>query len=242
MDSRLRRFPPNRASAVPYGQTVENALRFPPLAHRSAAAHKLHSAHPITFKIRESQNHHPTIDLSLFHPGGCPSYRNHRTEIKVPVTIIGDGPLRADLLALSRQLNLVDDIQWFGAQPHSAFIAELYKADIFLSPSVTAEDGDTEGGAPVSIIEAGASGLAVVSTTHADIPEVVLTGKTGILVPERDVNSLVQAILSFIDEPISISLMGYNAREHIFTYFDAIRQGKRLEDIYASVTARNRIS
>jgi hypothetical protein len=77
MDSRLCRFPPNRASAVPYGQTVENALRFPPLAHRSAAAHKLHSAHPITFKIRESQNHHPTTDLSLFQPGGCPSYRDH---------------------------------------------------------------------------------------------------------------------------------------------------------------------
>ena len=44
MDSRLRRFPPDRASAVPYGQAGENALRFPHLAHRSAAAHKLHSA------------------------------------------------------------------------------------------------------------------------------------------------------------------------------------------------------
>ena len=43
MDSRLRRSPPDRASAVPYGQAGENALRFPHLAHRSAAAHKLHS-------------------------------------------------------------------------------------------------------------------------------------------------------------------------------------------------------
>jgi hypothetical protein len=44
VDSRLRRYPPDRASAVPYGQAEENALRFPHLAHRSAAAHKLHSA------------------------------------------------------------------------------------------------------------------------------------------------------------------------------------------------------
>src|SRR2546430_9384607 len=44
VDSRLRRSPPDRASAVPYGQAGENALRFPHLAHRSAAAHKLHSA------------------------------------------------------------------------------------------------------------------------------------------------------------------------------------------------------
>src|ERR1700721_1684621 len=43
VDSRLRRSPPDRASAVPHGQAGENALRFPHLAHRSAAVHKLHS-------------------------------------------------------------------------------------------------------------------------------------------------------------------------------------------------------
>jgi hypothetical protein len=44
VDSRLRRCSRDRASAVPYGQARENAIRFPHLAHRSAAAHKLHSA------------------------------------------------------------------------------------------------------------------------------------------------------------------------------------------------------
>ena len=44
VDSRLRRYPPDRASAVSYGQAGENALRFPHLAHRPAAVHKLHSA------------------------------------------------------------------------------------------------------------------------------------------------------------------------------------------------------
>src|ERR1700680_4989482 len=43
VDSRLRRSPPDRASAVSYGQAGENAIRFPHLAHRSAPAHKLHS-------------------------------------------------------------------------------------------------------------------------------------------------------------------------------------------------------
>ena len=65
MDSRLRRFSPNRANAVSYGQPVENASRFPPLAHRSAAAHKFHSAHATIVIIRESQNHHPTTDISV---------------------------------------------------------------------------------------------------------------------------------------------------------------------------------
>ena len=78
MDSRLRRFPPDRASAVSYGQTVGNATRCPPLAHRSAAAHKLHSAQSNCYKIRESQNQNPGTGLSLFQPGGCPNDRDHR--------------------------------------------------------------------------------------------------------------------------------------------------------------------
>src|ERR1700726_996021 len=55
VDSRLRRSPPDRASAVPYGQAGENAMRFPRLAHRSAAAHKLHS----TTDGSESWNRQP---------------------------------------------------------------------------------------------------------------------------------------------------------------------------------------
>ncbi len=49
---------------------------------------------------------------------------------------------------------------------------------LFLSPSVTAPDGDSEGGAPVSIIEAAATGMPVVSTTHCDIPQAVDDGVT----------------------------------------------------------------
>ena len=81
MDSRLRRFPPDRASAVSYGQTVGNATRCPPLAHRSAAAHKLHSAQSNRYKIRESQNQIPGTGLSLFLPGDCPNDRDHRKAI-----------------------------------------------------------------------------------------------------------------------------------------------------------------
>ena len=83
MDSRLRRFPPDRASAVSYGQTVGNATRCPPLAHRSAAAHKLHSAQSNRYKIRESQNQIPGTGLSLFLPGDCPNDRDHRKQYPV---------------------------------------------------------------------------------------------------------------------------------------------------------------
>ena len=99
MDSRLRRFPPDRASAVPYGQTVGNATRCPPLAHRSAAAHKLHSAQSNRYKIRESQNQIPGTGLSLFLPGDCPNDRDHRRFDAV------ERPFSADITRSSRWIS-----------------------------------------------------------------------------------------------------------------------------------------
>jgi hypothetical protein len=81
VDSRLRRSPPDRASAVPYGQAGENAMRFPRLAHRSAAAHKLHST-PQQDRMNlisgkdETSSRLPAF--SLFLPGSCPNYRDRR--------------------------------------------------------------------------------------------------------------------------------------------------------------------
>jgi hypothetical protein len=70
VDSRLRRSPPDRAGAVPYGQAGENAMRFPHLDHRSEAAHKLHSTTAATGMnlIPGKLNHQPATSLSLFFP------------------------------------------------------------------------------------------------------------------------------------------------------------------------------
>jgi hypothetical protein len=79
VDSRLRRSPPDRASAVPYGQAGENAMRFPHLAHRSAAAHKLHSTRQqnrmnLISRKGETSSRLPG-PFSLFLPGSCPNNR-----------------------------------------------------------------------------------------------------------------------------------------------------------------------
>ena len=83
VDIRLRRSPPDRASAVPYGQAGENAMRFPHLAHRSAAAHKLHSNWQQDRMNLISGNgetsSRPTV-FSLFLPGTCPNNRDRRTK------------------------------------------------------------------------------------------------------------------------------------------------------------------
>ena len=67
--------------------------------------------------------------------------------------------------------------------------------------ALTAADGDSEGGAPVGIIEMQAAGMPVLSTYHADIPEVVRDGESGYLVPERDVEALAEKLDKLINEP-----------------------------------------
>ena len=73
---------PDRASAVPYGQAGENAMRFPRLAHRSAAAHKLHST-PQQDRLNlisgEGETSSRLPAFSLFLPGTCPNTRDRRT-------------------------------------------------------------------------------------------------------------------------------------------------------------------
>ena len=86
VDSRLRRSPPDRASAVPYGQAGENAMRFPRLAHRSAAAHKLHSTpqqHRMNLISGNDQTSSRLPAFSLFLPGSCPNHRDQRSNPSV---------------------------------------------------------------------------------------------------------------------------------------------------------------
>lgn len=149
------------------------------------------------------------------------------------ITVIGDGVLRDELHALAGRAGLDGSVQWTGYQPYDFFIRALYNADLFLSPSVTAANGDTEGGAPVAIIEAGASGLPVVSTRHADIPEVILDGATGFLAPERNVDALVEALTKLATDPDLRIKFGRRARQHIADNYEAVRQGQRLTEIYA---------
>jgi colanic acid/amylovoran biosynthesis glycosyltransferase len=160
---------------------------------------------------------------------------NRQIGRKLQVTVVGDGELRDHLHGLALDLGIAADITWRGRQPHTVFIEELYLSHVFLSPSVTAADGDTEGGAPVALIEAQASGLPVISTLHADIPEIVRDGETGCLVPERDVAAIASAIEAFLKNPTRVARLGRRAREHAVAHFDAFTQGRQLTEIYNEV-------
>ena len=114
----------------------------------------------------------------------------------IQLRILGDGPLRDQIESLIAELDISNSVTLLGYQPHDVFLNEVMNAHIFMLPSITAQNGDTEGGAPVAILEAQATGLPVISSYHADIPEVVVDGKSALLAPERDVGTLAKPIIA----------------------------------------------
>lgn len=151
------------------------------------------------------------------------------------LTIIGDGPLRDELHQLAEATGVAAHIRWLGYQPHEVFLAEARQAHLFLAPSVVAEDGDTEGGAPVTLLEVQATGLPVLATWHADIPEVTRPGQSACLVPERDVEALADRLDWLLDHPGRWPEMGEAGRRHVEAAFDAARLEAGVEHHYREV-------
>ncbi|MBL4907850.1 MAG: glycosyltransferase family 4 protein [Sneathiella sp.] len=115
-------------------------------------------------------------------------------------THIGGGPLLGKLKAQAQQLGLQEKITWQGALPQKEVLAALQASDIFVLASRITEDGDRDG-LPNVLMEAQSQRVAVVSTNISAIPELITTGETGLLVPERDPQSLSAALEELIRNP-----------------------------------------
>jgi colanic acid/amylovoran/stewartan biosynthesis glycosyltransferase WcaL/AmsK/CpsK len=151
--------------------------------------------------------------------------------------IVGDGPLRAALTKLAGLLGLQEVAVFHGAKDSRFVQQRMAEADVFLLPSVTAADGDQEG-TPVSLIEAQATGLPVLSTLHSGIPEVVLDGGSGFLVRERDVEGLADRLLYLIEHPEVCRTMGARGRQHVEEQFDLPKLNQDLVALYRQAIAR----
>jgi len=104
------------------------------------------------------------------------------------------------------------------------------KALGFVQHSVTAPNGDMEG-TPVSIMEAGASGLPIISTLHGGIRDAVVHGKTGYLVEEGDVAGMAKYMMELLNDTPKAAAMGEAGRLHIEANYDQKKQIKKLYDL-----------
>ena len=120
--------------------------------------------------------------------------------------------------------------------PYLRLLEILPNFDIFIHPSVTTLNHDIEC-TPVSIMDAQCAGLPVISTFHSDIPDIVKHNKTGILLPEKDINGLTKAILKFAKmEEGEISEWRKAARNFMKEEFDISQVGKKWRLLYENVS------
>ncbi len=113
--------------------------------------------------------------------------------------LVGDGDLRPALEAQIARLGLGDVVQLLGRQPRERVSALLAEADMVALPSVVTASGKCEG-IPVALMEALVCGLPVVASAISGLPELVIDGVTGLLVPERDAAALAGALARLCDD------------------------------------------
>lgn len=110
----------------------------------------------------------------------------------------------------------------------------LNNAHLFIAPSVTAKDGNQD--APINVLkEAMAMGLPAISTDHGGIPELVEDGVSGFLVPERDVDALVEKLGYLIEHPEIWTEMGRAGRAYVEAHYDLNKLNDQLVAIYRQV-------
>lgn len=162
--------------------------------------------------------------------------RASRPDINAHLTLVGRGPLQAEVERLIRQHGLERHVEMAGYVPHldPAFIRYYHDADVFVHFSTTQPDRDKEG-IPGTIVEAMAAGLPVVTTRHAGIPEIITDGVDGMLLEENDAAGIARCILQLHDDESLRGRLGRNAARRALHDLDVRTKSSRLEQIYASV-------
>lgn len=153
--------------------------------------------------------------------------------------IIGEGPERAALERLVRELGLAASVRFLGALAHPTVRAEMDRGRLFVLPCRIAADGDRDG-VPVVLMEALALGKPVISSRVAGIPELVVDGWTGLLTEADRPNQVAAAIARLLTEPALTRSLAEAGRVHIKTYHDVQKNTAQLAERIAAVVQRSR--
>lgn len=156
----------------------------------------------------------------------------------VEYNIVGEGPLKKELIELVNQINLNDYVQLLGQKSQDEVRILLDQSHILIAPSVTAKDGDQEG-IPVALMEAMAMGLPVISTQHSGIPELIENNVSGLLVPERDEKALEKAISFLLSNPGKWAQYGQKGRKRIEEEYEINKLNKKLEANFSELLTNN---
>lgn len=142
------------------------------------------------------------------------------------LTLVGDGPIRGELEAQARALGIDEVTTFTGYLSQDDVAAKLAEADMLALPSFAE-------GLPVVLMEALASGIPVIASQIAGIPELVRDGETGFVVPAGDVETLTARLDQLLSDPELCARMGAAGRELVRREHDITREAEWLATIFA---------
>lgn len=159
---------------------------------------------------------------------GCEYYvravaKLHDQNPEVDFVVIGDGSARPQLERLSEKLGIASRLMFLGYVDNAA--AALKALDVAVVPSLSEASG-------LTAIEASALGVPVVATRVGGLPEVVVDGETGLLVPPRDPDAIASAVSQFLDHPGLAHRLADNGRQRVQELFSAERMVAEYVDMY----------
>lgn len=201
-----------------------------PFFERNKPAGQLRLVQVATFTLKKG--HLTTLEAFRQALSDCPNL--HLTLAGEQQDKVLVGQLR-DYITAHR---LEEKITWLNFVDHHDMAGFFQKFDTFIHPSCHAPDGDHEA-TPVVLLEAQATGLPVISTTHFDIPSEVMHGQTGLLAPENDPAALAEHIRSlYFMENTQYQQFSLAARRHVASSFDVKNSAARLQTLYREVVGR----
>jgi glycosyltransferase involved in cell wall biosynthesis len=155
-----------------------------------------------------------------------------RMAVRASLVLVGDGSDRRRIEAEARQAGVADRVFITGFLPHEQVPAVLRSLDVLVLPSAYEEFGSI-------LIEAAAVGLPVVATDVNGIPEAVLHGETGLLVPPGDVAALVSAVDCLLGDRAFAARCGAAAKQRSQAYAWPVL-ARQVHELYCEVAATGR--
>ncbi|TQI71946.1 colanic acid/amylovoran biosynthesis glycosyltransferase [Gramella sp. Hel_I_59] len=148
--------------------------------------------------------------------------------------IVGEGELKQSLQALIDENDLHDQVILEGYHSQEALRSFFYnKAHLFILPSIITSTGNKEAQGVV-LQEAQACGIPVIGTNTGGIPEGILDGKSGFIVPDKEPRSIAKVVQKILTEPLLIKQMGSEGRRFVEENFDINSVTKNLIHLYQS--------
>ncbi len=152
-------------------------------------------------------------------------------ELAVNCQIIGEGPLEDELRRAAAALRGAGRVEIAGPLSEGEIIRRMARATAFVLPCVVDAKGDSDN-LPTVIMEAMAAGLPVISTPVAGVPEMVVDGETGYLVPEHDAAALAQALTRLLADRSAARRMGDAGRKRCTELFALDVTSRALEHVW----------